>query len=379
MTLFLLSFLILYGGMHLYMLVKVRCAFGISMWILIPLIIFMLIMVLSPLIIRVSERAGMEWLALPMAYAGYMWMGFLFLFFCGSFLLDLGRFFIYFIGLLSGKDLSRITSAHTVQFCVALSCAALITCYGFFEARHIGAEHIVIRTEKLPSGMESLRIAQISDLHLGLIVREELLTRVIDEVKKMNPHMLVVTGDLLDGQMDSLSGIASLFKEVEPRFGTFAVAGNHEFYAGIDNFTALAETAGLRVLRGEGLTVDHAITVAGIDDIAGGPYHLYRGVDEKELLSRLDRSRFVLLLKHRPVIDKDAVGLFDLQLSGHTHNGQIFPFKYVTKLFFFYTTGYHRLGGGAHLYVSRGTGTWGPPIRFLSPPEVTLIELKPRE
>lgn len=378
MSLFLLSFLVLYGGMHLYFVVKVRYAFNFGPWMFIPLVVFMLIMVFAPFIVRISEKADMEWLALPMAHAGYLWMGIIFLFFCCSFLLDLGRLVVYLVGLASGKNLSSIVSIHTLQFGVALSCAVLIAGYGYFEARNIGAEHVVIETEKLPPGMESLRIAQISDLHLGLIVREGLLGQVIEKVKEMNPHVLVATGDILDGQTDSLRGIAALIKEVEPRLGKFAVTGNHEFYAGIENFMAFADMTGFRVLRGEEFTITDAVTIAGVDDIAGKPYRLYKGVDEKELLSKVDRSRFVVLLKHRPIINEGALGLFDLQLSGHTHNGQIFPFKYVTRLFFSYATGYYPLKREAHLYVSRGTGTWGPPIRFLSPPEVTLIELKPR-
>ena len=128
------------------------------------------------------------------------------------------------------------------------------------------------------------------------------------------------------------------------------------------------------VLRGEGLVVHGVVNIAGVDDPAGKPFQ-YKDVPEKVLLSSLPRHLFTVLLKHRPVVDKDALGLFDLQLSGHTHKGQIYPFRYLTRLAFPLYTGYHELPGNAHLYVSRGSGTWGPPIRFLTPPEVTIIEL----
>jgi len=133
--------------------------------------------------------------------------------------------------------------------------------------------------------------------------------------------------------------------------------------------------SGFTVLRSEGKTIPGIINIAGIDDPAGRRIGLSREVAEDRLLSQCPRERFTLLLKHQPLPDTDTIGLFDLQLSGHTHKGQIFPFNLVTKLFFPKHTGYFNLPKQSHLYVSRGTGTWGPPIRFLAPPEITIIDL----
>jgi hypothetical protein len=134
------------------------------------------------------------------------------------------------------------------------------------------------------------------------------------------------------------------------------------------------EKAGFTVLRGRGLTVGGTVNIAGVDDITSRSFK-YMEVNERVLLSGLPRELFTLLLKHRPLVDPKAVDLFDLQLSGHTHKGQIFPFRYVTKLFFPMYNGYFKLSNISRLYASRGSGTWGPPIRFLTPPEVTAIEL----
>ena len=123
------------------------------------------------------------------------------------------------------------------------------------------------------------------------------------------------------------------------------------------------------------MNVSGLVNIAGVDDHAERSQGLVREVSERELLSRLDREKFTILLKHRPSVDKDAIGLFDLQLSGHTHKGQIFPFSLITKLAFSADAGLFSLQKNSYLYVSRGAGTWGPPIRFLSPPEVTVIEL----
>jgi hypothetical protein len=221
----------------------------------------------------------------------------------------------------------------------------------------------------------TLTIAQISDVHLGLIVREERLKRILREVERAGPDILVSTGDLVDGQMGSLRGLAELLKTINPKYGKFAITGNHEFYAGLDQALNFMEKAGFTVLRGETLNLAGIINIAGIDDPTGKQFEDLRGVSERALLSELPREKFTLLLKHLPVMDENALGLFDLQLSGHTHKGQIFPFTLITRLFFGNYSGLTHLPNNSYLYVSRGSGTWGPPIRFLSPPEVTIIKL----
>jgi len=124
------------------------------------------------------------------------------------------------------------------------------------------------------------------------------------------------------------------------------------------------------ILRGKAVTVEGVLNIVGVDDPTGGSV-----ADEAQLLTSVRNGLFTLLLKHRPEIDDPSRGLFDLQLSGHTHRGQIFPFRFFTGMVYPLQDGLHDLGEGSYLYASRGTGTWGPPIRVLSPPEVTMIEL----
>jgi predicted MPP superfamily phosphohydrolase len=232
---------------------------------------------------------------------------------------------------------------------------------------------LTIRSHKVPAAYSPLKIVQISDVHLGLIVREGRLKRILKKVAAENPDVVVSTGDLVDGQVCELNGLAGLLNEIRPRYGKFAVTGNHEFYAGFDNAKCFTENAGFTLLRGES-TSAAGITIAGVDDPAGRFYGL-KNISETELLSPLPRNKFVLLLKHRPLVDKKAVGLFDLQLSGHIHKGQIFPFTLLTALYYPLTSGRLDLPDKSVMYVSRGSGTWGPPVRFLAPPEVTAIEL----
>lgn len=372
---FLLIFFLLYGGLHLYSFLKAKRAFNFGRRTGTSIAGFMLLMVLAPIIVRQSESAGFETSARIMAYGGYAWMGLIFLFFSASLALDLYRLLVSAAGTLFRKDLARLSPSPRFCFYLPLLFALAASAQGYFSARNIRIERIVIRTPKLPAETGRLRIVQISDVHLGLIVKKERLGLILDAVERAEPDILVSTGDLWDGQVCDLNGLCGLLARVQPRYGKYAVTGNHEFYAGLEQSLEFTRRAGFIVLRGEAVVVGGMVNLAGVDDRTGRYSGLYQEVSERELLSGLDNGKFTILLKHRPEIDADALGLFDLQLSGHTHKGQIFPFMAITKMFFVITSGHLRLTDNSSLYVNRGSGTWGPPIRFFAPPEVTVIEL----
>jgi predicted MPP superfamily phosphohydrolase len=332
-------------------------------------------MILAPILVRVSEHYGYESTACLLSYVGYIWMGILFLFFAMSILLDAYRLLIYIAGRLAGKNLSSLIPPPPYLFVIPLLISFAINAYGYFEAKNIRTEQVTIRTSKISPEVGRLRIVQISDVHIGMIIREKRLEKIVAAVKQAEPDILISTGDLLDGQIDNLMSSAELFRDLQPRYGKFAVTGNHEFFAGIGQALAFHQQAGFLVLRGEALTLAGLISIAGVDDQTGERFGLYKNINEKALLAKLPKETFTLLLKHRPVFDPESLGLFDLQLSGHTHRGQIYPFVLLTRLVFPYHSGYYDLPKGSRLYASRGAGTWGPPIRFLAPPEVTVIDL----
>jgi len=375
MSLFFVSFFTLYGLLHLYVFLKARGGLDLHVGGSSIVIAFMLLMITAPVIVRFSEKAGLELLARVIAFGGYTWMGLLFLMVCSSIMVDLYRLLVYLVQFIPGIDVVRMSflPRHYFLFIVSLSLA--ITIYGYFEARQIRIEKIVIRSPKIPVHASPLRIAQISDVHIGLIVRHDRLQRIADQVKETKPHLFLSTGDLVDGQINNLEGLAEILKEVKSRYGKYAITGNHEFYAGLGQALEFTENAGFTILRGKVVTIGDFMTIVGVDDPAGSGLRKSDGEIERELLGKAPADRFTLLLKHRPDVEKDSAGLFDLQLSGHVHKGQVFPFRLFTRLFYPMYAGFYELSPGSHLYVSRGTGTWGPPIRFLTPPEVTLIEL----
>lgn len=364
-ALFISLFLTLYGGMHYYGFLKVRKALALGPVHQAALALFLLFMVISPVAVRWAERAGLEDLGRVLAYAGYTWMGFLFLFVCLGLSADA-------LMLLLPRGLHPTPPLFLMG---TAGLAVLFTLYGMHEALEVRVERVSIPLSKIGEPPGRIRIAQISDVHLGLLFREQRLQGVLDAVRAANPDLLVSTGDLVDGDTDGLFEVLEMLRVIRPPLGKFAVIGNHEVYAGLQRSLQFMTEAGFRVLRDEAVTLPECLSLAGIQDPAVGGGGDARRALEREILLGLPKDLPSILLKHRPSVEEGSEGLFDLQLSGHTHNGQIFPFSLLVRWVHPRIAGLYPLASGSFLYVSRGSGTWGPPIRILSPPEVTVIDL----
>lgn len=374
MSLFFLFIFLIYGGMHIYAFLRARSAMAFGHAAGAALAAFMLLMTFAPAFIRALEQYDYEATARALSYVAYFWMAALFLFFCGSLVLDLVNLVIRAAGWMARSDSPTYLLPARTSFFVSLGLSLAVCVYGYFEALDIRTERVRIETVKLPAGVDRLTIAQITDVHLGMIIRCDRLEKMLAAVKAANPDIFISTGDLVDAQINRMAGLAELLRGVKTKYGSYAITGNHEYYAGLDKALAFTREAGFTVLQNEAVRVG-PINLVGVDDRTAVQLKLEKPVSEKELLTRLPRDRFTLFLKHQPRINRSTFGLFDLQISGHTHKGQIFPFTLATLFFFPWNAGTHDLGSGSLLHVSRGTGTWGPPIRFLAPPEVTIYEI----
>lgn len=349
---FLVTFLSIYGAMHLYAFMKIRAGLRLDRFGQVLLSIFMLLMTLGPILIHLLSIPQLM-LRLT-AWLVYNWMGLLFIF----------DSLALIAGALCRLIPRRLRPSAGLSLSLVVGLSVALSLLGWQAARTITTEHLVIQTAKLP--VARLRIVQLSDVHLGLMVGEKRLEAIARTARRARPDLLVSTGDLLDGELDGLSGLAARLASIPAPYGKFAVLGNHEFYAGVERSVAFSRQAGFRVLRNSSaITV---ITIIGVDDPAGRA----SAADLARPLAGLDQGRFRLLLKHQPT---DGGGNFDLQLSGHTHAGQIWPFGLLTRLRYSHNRGLYRLQGGRLLYVSRGSGTWGPQLRLGAAPEVTVIDL----
>ncbi len=375
MHLFMISILGIYGAVHAYVFVKLKAGLGFGARGGLLIALFLALMCIAPVLVRILERAGFELAGRMLAAVAYNWMGFVFLFFCLAVMVDIAQLMIQGVVSISPRCAPGFRLSPRSALAVPLVLALGLALYGSYQAWQVRPHHITIASARIPAQIGRVRVVQLADVHLGLMVRDRRLRRIMEVVRQAGPDLLVSTGDLVDGQTDSLAGLERSFHAIRPRYGAYAVTGNHEFYAGLDHALAFMHEAGFVVLRGEQAAVDDFLAIVGVDDPAGKGFGLWRGAGETELLSGPRDKRFVLLLKHLPLVDDGACGRFDLQLSGHTHKGQIFPFSLLTRLFFGNHAGWYDLPKGSCLYVSRGTGTWGPPMRLGAPPEVTVIDL----
>lgn len=305
-------------------------------------------------------------------------MGLILMFLAVAFPIDIYRFIIFVLKGVLSQDISLILPTKRQVFLIPMTMSVIIFIYGYFEARNILVENIEIKTTLLPENVQKFRIVQISDVHLGLMSHDGRLKRILTKVKEAQPDILVSTGDLLDAEVNDNSEYISQFKEINPRYGKFAVTGNHELYVGLEQSLTFTQDAGFKVLRSEIVNVDGIINIAGVDDNMLRRLTRKNDADEFEFLKKgkgIDNKLFTIFLKHQPIVDSGSDGLINMQLSGHTHNGQFFPYSILTRLFYPIGCGLKILGKDKYIYTSRGSGTWGPPIRFLIPPEVTVIEL----
>jgi predicted MPP superfamily phosphohydrolase len=375
MTLFILFIFGVYGGAHAYVFLKARQAFGFGWAAGVVVALFMAFMVGAVFLIRSLERHDFELSARTLSWVAYLWMALIFLFFCSSLLIDLVNLALRVPAWLGGQGPFLMRVPPRLSFALSLSLSALICVYGYFDAQNIRTERLVFETDRLPKGTDKVTIAQISDVHLGLIVRCDRLVAMLEAVKAAKPDIFVVTGDLVDAQINNLPGLRELLQEVHTRYGKFAITGNHEYYAGIDKAVEFLRDSGLTMLRGESRDLG-VIQIAGVNDRTAIQTKMGTPAPDRVALAKTDRSKkFVLFLKHQPHPDADAIGMYDLMLSGHTHKGQIWPFTYFSRRAHPLHAGRYDVGKGSVVYTSRGTGTWGPPIRFLASPEVTVIEV----
>jgi hypothetical protein len=273
----------------------------------------------------------------------------------------------------AGTVSRRLVLARGMAIFAGLT-AAGVTGYGVKTA--LGPPHLnrfVMPLTKLPRGMDGTRLALVSDIHLGPLTGTHHLRRIVDLINSVNADLVCVVGDLVDGSVAELGRFARPLADIESKRGAYFVTGNHEYYSGFAPWVAEVARLGVRPLRNERVEIG-GLDLAGVNDLGGAQYG--DGPDFGRALGDRDTTRPVVLMAHQPVAAKDAAPFgVDLQVSGHTHGGQMAPFNLVVKLQQPVVSGFGVVDG-VPVYVTNGAGFWGPPVRVGAPPQVTLIELR---
>lgn len=329
---------------------------------------------------------------------GWKWLGLLSMgWFSSMFVLtlvrDAGLLLAWMLALVGGGSID-ISSAQSWSAAAVALLATLVTLIGFFNARRTASVvRVDVPIRDLPASLEGFTIAQLSDIHVGSTIRRGYIQRIVDAVNRLGADMVAITGDLVDGTVSELREHVAPLAGLRARHGTFVVTGNHEYYAGAHAWIDELRRLGLRVLLNEHVVLqtrnvkgaqtdeevlDSALVVAGVTDYTAAHFHADHASDPRGALDDappLVRTR--LLLAHQPRSAPAAAEAgYQLQLSGHTHGGQFFPWNLFVPLQQPFTAGLHRLRD-MWVYTSRGTGYWGPPKRFGAPSEITLLRLVP--
>jgi uncharacterized protein len=316
---------------------------------------------------------GLVWVA-------FLWMGVVFLLFAFLGLADAGRALAWVARKLGSPEAPpdperRVLLARALAVGVG-SVVAGLSAVGVHSAlAGLRIKDVPVRIPNLPPALAGLRLVQISDLHIGPLLHKQWVSGVVERVRALRPDLVAITGDLVDGTVDELrEHVAPLALLAEAPRGVYFTTGNHEYYSGVDEWLRHLPTLGIRPLANERVEVAPGLDVAGIHDPTGrGRY----APDLPRALEGRDAGRPVVLLAHQPRQFAEAARhAVSLTLSGHTHGGQIWPFSWLVALVQPYIAGLHR-SGESQLYVSRGTGFWGPPMRVFAPAEITLLRLFP--
>jgi predicted MPP superfamily phosphohydrolase len=311
----------------------------------------------------------------PLAWVAYVWLGLLLYLFLFTVLSDIGRGIGALAGVLPKDPERRLLLARIVAGVVAGGAGLLGFAGAVNVARGFDVRRVRVPLAKLPKTASGYRIVQLTDVHIGPTIGRAFLEGVVSESNTLAPDMVVITGDLVDGGVDELKHLVEPLRDLRARDGVFFVTGNHEYYSGADEWIAHLTTMGIRVLRNERVAIRDAFDLAGVDDASAGRMLPHHGQDVAKAMVGRDPSRAVVLLAHQPkAIRRAQEEGVDLQLSGHVHGGQLIPFNWLVRLDQPFVRGLN-LAGKTWIYVSTGTGYWGPPMRVGSSAEVTHIEL----
>ena len=326
------------------------------------------LLVLQPIVERTLSLRLARWINWPAS----LWMGFAFLLLICTAASQLVQ------GLLGASgDAAAMLTASRVWAAVVVGVAGAAAVRGVRTAlREPLLERRELRLPRWPASLNGFRIVQLSDIHIGPILDRRFAARLVERCNALRPDLIAVTGDLVDGDVTRVADEVEPFARLRAAHGVYFVTGNHDYYSGSEPWVAQVEKLGMRALRNRRVTIGRdgaAFDLAGVEDHHA---HLVSSSQREDLHAALDgrdAQRAVVLLAHDPLTFKEAARLgVDLQLSGHTHGGQIWPFRYLVRLSTPYVVGHFRRNG-SQLYVSRGTGFWGPAMRLFAPAEITEI------
>ncbi|EDZ62166.1 metallophosphoesterase [Sulfurimonas gotlandica GD1] len=298
-------------------------------------------------------------------------IGILFLLFCTAIIYDISRVILHHSPI-SQKRRNFFKRSLDIS---SLVVASSLSARAMYEARYVKLEKVNIKIKNLK---KPYKIVQLSDIHIGGLIDKDFIHKIVQRVNALNPDLVVITGDLVDIDVKHAKETLDELKGLNSKYGTFFIVGNHEYFHGIATIIETVKALGIRVLENENVYIGEdgeGFNLAGVYDVFGYRTKTYMP-DIDRALHKLQESP-TILLAHQPRYIEEVKDSVDLILSGHTHGGQLYPFKFLVNLVQPYISGLHQHNENLQIYVNKGTGFWGPPMRLGASSEITDITIIP--
>ena len=336
---------------------------------------------MSYLFMRFTAKILPPGLADVLAFYGGLWFAAMLYFLMFMLLFDIIRLVAGTFSLYPAIITANWAIVKATSLAVAIIVTITLMIAGNHNANNLKVREVVIDVDKQVPGLSELNIAFASDIHLGHIIGEKHLTKIITQIQNLKPDIILFPGDLVDEELQPViqKNLGRLFNNLSAPYGIYAVTGNHEYIGGANAAVEYLSKFNISFLRDTTLLINNAFYLAGREDLSMNGFTGTKRKSLNELLSKADTNLPVILMDHQPINLAEAVqNQVDLQISGHTHHGQMWPLNYATERIFKLSWGYKKIEN-SHFYVSSGAGTWGPHVRIGNQPEIVHIKLRFRQ
>jgi predicted MPP superfamily phosphohydrolase len=377
---FLSIVLAVHGAVNYYIFIRGWQALPREPAVRVPYLVIFLIFALSYIAGRVLERFSICAASDYLIWIGSFWMGMMAYLFFGVLLCDILRLGNWIAGVVPVPSELYGRIRQIAALAVAIVATATVAA-GYYNTLHPRINTVVVEVPKSAGGRRTLDIALVTDIHLGTIIKNSRLQTMVDMVNVLQPDLVLLGGDIVDEDLAPViqNNLGELLRTIRSRYGTYAVTGNHEYIGGVEAACRYLAEHGVNVLRDRSVLIDNSFYLVGREDRSISQFNGRRRLPLKDIMKDVDLAKAVIMMDHQPfLLEEAAEHGVDLQVSGHTHHGQLWPFNFITSLIYEVSRGLKQIGN-THVFVSCGYGTWGPPVRVGMVPEVVHIQLRFRQ
>jgi hypothetical protein len=349
-----------------------------NLWLKTLYTFLFLLLALSFVVYRFTGHTSLFLFNHIITWAGAFWLAAAFYFLLAVILVDIVRLVNTVIHFLPSSGSPEYNKLKLLTLATSVIIVFLLLIAGYINAINPKIKYLNINISKTLANKKEIKIAAVSDIHLGTLVGKGRLEKLVNLVNAKQPDIIILAGDILDEEQGPIirENIGQPLTKLKAPMGVYAIPGNHEYIGGINRAKKYIESLGIILLCDSVVNINNMLVLIGRDDISSYRFYGTKRKPLKDLMFGIDTSKFLLLLDHQPFHLQDAANRgIDLQISGHTHKGQLWPVNYITHAVYELDYGYIQKGN-THYYVTSGYGNWGPPVRIGNRPEIVVFNLK---